>query len=238
MKVPEGMADEEALFLSDILPTGYQGVEQAEVKSGDIVAIWGAGPVGLFAIQSAKVMGAARIIAIETVLERIALAERAGATDIIDFRTEDVYERIKEISKGEGADAVIDCVGMEASGGHGFADILTVAKEKLTTAARTTALDEAIRAVRPCGIVSVPGVYGGPTTVNMGQIVQEGLTLRSGQTHVKRYLDKLTKLIQDGTFDTTFLITHRSADLGDGPALYKTFRHKEDGCVKVVFQPS
>ena len=131
MKVPDGMTDEEVLFLTDIFPTGYQGAEQAGIKGGEIVAIWGTGPVGLFAIQSAKVLGAGRIIAIETVPERIAMAKTAGATDIIDFAKEDVYERIKDISKGEGADAVIDCVGMEASAGHGQGGILSLAKEKL-----------------------------------------------------------------------------------------------------------
>ena len=238
MKVPDGMTDEEVLFLTDIFPTGYMGAEHAEIKGGDIVAIWGAGPVGIFAIQSAKVMGAERIIAIETVPERIAMAKRAGATDIIDFTDEDVYERIKEISKGEGADSVIDCVGMEASGAHGLLGVVESAKEKLTRAERTTALDQAIRAVRPCGVVSVPGVYGGPVTVNMGQIVQKGLTLRSGQTHVKRYLEPLTKLIQDKKVDTTFMITHRSNKLEDGPELYEMFRDKKDGCVKVVFHPN
>ena len=238
MKVPEGMTDEEVLFLTDIFPTGYMGAEHAEIKGGDIVAIWGAGPVGIFAIQSAKVMGAERIIAIETVPERIAMAKRAGATDIIDFVNEDVYERIKEISKGEGADSVIDCVGMEASGAHGLLGMVESAKEKLTRAERTTALDQAIRAVRPCGVVSVPGVYGGPVTVNMGQIVQKGLTLRSGQTHVKRYLEPLTKLIQEKKVDTTFMITHRSNKLEDGPDLYNKFRDKKDGCVKVVFHPN
>ena len=238
MKVPEGMTDEEVLFLTDIFPTGYMGAEHAEIKGGDIVAIWGAGPVGLFAIQSAKVMGAERIIAIETVPERIAMAKQAGATDIIDFVKEDVYERIKEISKGEGADSVIDCVGMEASGAHGLLGMVDAAKEKLTTLERTAALDQAIRAVRPCGVVSVPGVYGGPVTVNMGQIVQKGLTMRSGQTHVKRYLEPLTKLIQDKKVDTTFMITHRSNKLEDGPDLYTKFRDKKDGCVKVVFHPN
>lgn len=237
MKVPEGMSDEEVLFLTDIFPTGYQGAEHCEIKGGEIIAVWGTGPVGLFAIQSAKVLGAGRIIAIETVPERIAMARTAGATDVIDFASEDVYERIKEISKGEGADAVIDCVGMEASGAHGLAGIIDAAKEKLTFSERTTALDQAIRAVRPCGVVSVPGVYGGPVSINMGNIVQKGLTMRSGQTHVKRYLEPLTKLIQEKKVNTTFMITHRSTDLADGPALYKTFKEKTDGCVKVVFHP-
>lgn len=183
-------------------------------------------------------MGAERIIVIETMPERIALARKAGATDIIDFEKEDVFERIKEISKGKGADAVIDCVGMEASGGHGFAGILTAIQETLTTTERPIVLAEAIKAVRPCGIVSVPGVYGGPVPVNMGSVVQKGLTIRSGQTHVKRYLEPLTKLIQDGKIDTASLITHRSTKLEDGPDLYQTFKAKKDGCMKVVFHPA
>lgn len=238
MVVPEGMGDEEVLFLTDILPTAWQGCEHAEIKEGDIVAIWGAGPVGLFAVQCAKVMGAGRIIMIDTVPERIALARKFGATDIIDFEKEKVFERIKEISGGKGADSVIDCVGMEASAGHGVAGVLSAVQEKLTSTERPYVLNEAIRAVRPCGIVSVPGVYGNLVPINMGAVVQKGLTLKSGQTHVKRYLEPLTKLIQDGKFDTTSMITHRSKDLGDGPELYKTFRDKKDGCVKVVFHPN
>ena len=238
MKVPEGMTDDDVLFLTDIFPTGYQGAEHAEIKPGDITAIWGVGPVGFFAIQSAKIMGAERIIAIETVPERIALAKKAGATDIVDFAKEDVYERILEISKGKGADSVIDCVGMEASGAHGIAGMLDAVKEKLLPAERTTALDQAIKAVRGCGVVSVPGVYGGPVSVDMGSIVQKGLTMRSGQTHVKRYLAPLTKLIQDGKIDTTSLISHRSTTLENGPELYRTFRDKADGCTKVVFNLS
>lgn len=133
---------------------------------------------------------------------------------------------------------MIDCVGMEASAGHGLSGVIATLQEKLTSTERPYALTEAIKAVRPCGIVSVPGVYGGPIPVNMGSIVQKGLTLKSGQTHVKRYLEPLTKLIQEGKFDTASLITHRSTDLADGPDLYKTFRDKKDGCVKVVFHPS
>ncbi|MBN4092826.1 MULTISPECIES: zinc-dependent alcohol dehydrogenase [Methylobacterium] len=236
MKVPDGMDDESVLFLTDILPTGWQGAEHCEIRGGETIAVWGTGPVGIFAIQSAKIMGAERIIAIETVPERIALAKKAGATDVIDFMNEDVFERIKEITKGQGADGVIDCVGMEASAGHGgLTGMLSTVQEKLTATERPYALAEAINAVRPCGIVSVPGVYGGPIPVNMGAIVQKGLTLKSGQTHVKRYLEPLTKLIQEGKIDMTSLITHRSQDLAEGPDLYKTFRDKKDGCVKVVF---
>ncbi len=238
MKVPDGMDDEAALFLTDILPTGWQGAEHCEIQGGETIAIWGAGPVGFFTIQAAKIMGAERIIVIETVPERIALAKRAGATDVIDFASEDVFERIKEITKGQGPDAVIDCVGMEASGGHGLSGLLTTVQEKLTSTERPMALADAIKAVRPCGIVSVPGVYGGPVPINMGSIVQKGLTMKSGQTHVKRYLEPLLKLIEAGKIDTSSLITHRSKSLEDGPDLYKTFRDKQDGCVKVVFHPT
>ena len=235
MKVPDGMSDEDALFLSDILPTGWQAIDYCDLTGGESVAIWGAGPVGLFAIKSASVMKAGRIIAIETVPERIALARTAGATDFIDPSQEDVMERLREITGGQGPDCVVDCVGMEASGHHGVLGALSRVQEALTATQRPFALEQMIQAVRPSGLVSVPGVYAGPVPVNMAAVVQKGLTIRSGQTHVKRYLEPLAKLIQDGTIDPTFLITHRSSNLEDGPELYKTFRDKADGCVKVVF---
>ncbi len=235
MVVPDDLTDEQALFLTDILPTGWQAAEHAQIQPGDIVAIWGAGPVGFFAVQAAKHMGAARIIIIENQPERIALARGVGATDVIDFKSEDVMERIREISGGEGADCVIDCVGMEATAGHGAFGLVSKLQEKLTSTQRPYALEQMIQAVRPAGTVSVPGVYAGPVPLNMAAIVQKGLTMKSGQTHVKRYLEPLTKLIQDGTIDTQSLISHRSATLNDGPALYKTFRDKQDGCTKVVF---
>jgi threonine dehydrogenase-like Zn-dependent dehydrogenase len=235
MLVPEGMSDEQALFLSDILPTGWQAMDHCDLKGGETVAIWGAGPVGLFAIKSAVVMKAARIISIEAVPERIAMAKLAGATDVIDPSTESVTDRIKEITNGEGPNAVVDCVGMESSGHGGILGTLSKVQEKLTATQRPYALEEMIQLVQPSGIVSVPGVYAGPIPINMAAVVQKGLTIRSGQTHVKRYLEPLTKLIQDGTIDPTFLITHRASNLEDGPELYKTFRDKKDNCVKVVF---
>ena len=158
MLVPEGMSDEQALFLSDILPTGWQAAEHCDIQGGDIVAVWGAGPVGLFAILSAVHMGAGRVIAIESVPERIAMARRAGATDIIDFTKEDVLERIKDISNGQGADSVIDCVGMEAHGAHGMIGALSKVQEALTSTQRPYALEQAVIAVRPSGTISVPGV--------------------------------------------------------------------------------
>ena len=236
MRAPEGMTDDQLLFLTDILPTGWQAAEHCEIKGGETIAIWGAGPVGLFAIKSAVVMGAERVIVIEDVPERIALARQAGATDVITLSEEDVLERIKDITHGQGPDAVIDCVGMEASaGGHGLMGVVSAVQAAITSTQRPYALEQMITAVRPCGIVSVPGVYGVPIPVNMGSIGQKGLTMKSGQTHVKRYLEPLTKLIQEGRIDPAFLITHRSRTLDDGPDLYKTFRDKKDGCVKVVF---
>jgi threonine dehydrogenase-like Zn-dependent dehydrogenase len=235
MIVADGVDDEHALFLSDILPTGWQAAAYCDIKGGETVAIWGAGPVGLFAIKSAQVMGAERIIVIETVPERKALAMKAGATHVIDLKEEDVLARIKDITNGEGPDAVIDCVGMEATPGHGMLGVLGAVQQAVTSTQRPYALEQAIQAVRSSGIVSVPGVYGGPVPVNMGAVVQKGLTIRTGQTHVKRYLEELSGLIADGTIDPTFLITHRSTDLTQGPELYKTFRDKADGCVKVVF---
>ncbi|GAB0116491.1 glutathione-dependent formaldehyde dehydrogenase [Acidisoma sp. 7E03] len=235
MKVPESMGNEEALFLSDILPTGWQAALHCDIKGGETVAIWGAGPVGLFTIKSAQIMGAARIIVIETVPERIALAREAGATDIIDLAEGDVVAKIKDMTNGEGPDAVIDCVGMESSAPPGTLGTLGKIQEKLTSTQRPYALAEALQAVRSGGIVSIPGVYGGPIPLNMGAVVQKGLTIRSGQTHVKRYMGDLAERIARGEIDPTFLITHRSGDLAQGPELYETFRDKKDGCVKVVF---
>jgi threonine dehydrogenase-like Zn-dependent dehydrogenase len=235
MVVADGVDDEHALFLSDILPTGWQAAAYCDLKGGETVAIWGAGPVGLFAIKSAQVMGAERIIVIETVPERKALAIKAGATHVIDLKEDDVLARLKDITNGEGPDAVIDCVGMEATAGHGMMGVISAVQQAVTSTQRPYALEQAVQAVRASGIVSVPGVYGGPVPVNMAAVVQKGLTIRSGQTHVKRYLEELSGLIADGTIDPTFLITHRSTDLAQGPELYKTFRDKTDGCVKVVF---
>ena len=235
MVVPDGMSDEQALFLSDILPTGWQAAAYCDIKGGETVAIWGAGPVGLFAIKSAAVMGASTIIALEIVPERIELARKAGATHIINPNDEDVQEQIRALTNGEGPDAVIDCVGAESDGGHGIMGVLSTVQKKLTSTERPYALNQAIQACKPSGIVSVPGVYTGAVPVMMASVVQKGLTIRSGQTHVKRWLEELTGLIQKGTIDPTFLITHRTSDLTRGPELYETFRDKKDNCVKVVF---
>ena len=238
MKAPDGMTDEELLFLTDNSPPATRPQSRPASR---VERSWRSGAQVLSACsRSSPPRCWARAHHRDRVLvpERIAMERKAGATDIIDFAKEDVFERIKQISKGEGADVVIDCVGMEASPGHGQGGLLSAVKEKVMPAERTYVLDQAIRAVRPCGVVSVPGVYGGPVTVDMGSIVQKGLRLCSGQTHVKRYLEPLTKLIQEKRVDTTFMITHRSTDLADGPDLYQTFKNKKDGCVKVVFHPA
>ena len=236
-KVPDGLTDEQVLFLTDIFPTAWQACDHCEITGEDTIAIWGAGPVGLLAIKCARIMGAKQVVVIEDVPERISLATNAGADAVINFTTEDVLERLKELTGGRGPDAVIDAVGMEAHGSGGMAGILSAVKEKvLTTSERPYALDQAIFCCRPGGIVSVPGVYGAGINVNFGAIVQKGLTIKSGQTHVPRYLDKLMGLIQDGKIDPGFIITHR-AGLEQGPELYKTFRDKKDGCIKVVLKP-
>jgi threonine dehydrogenase-like Zn-dependent dehydrogenase len=234
--VPDHLEDEKVLFLSDILPTGWMGAENAEIQPDDTVAVWGCGPVGLFAIQSALVMGASKVIAIDHYPNRLALAKQLGA-EIIDFRKTDVREALMEMSGGIGVDAVIDAVGMEA---HGFAidNVIDVVKQKVGIGAdRASALKQAILAVRPGGRVSIPGVYGGMTDkFPLGALMEKGLEVRSGQTHVQRYTDDLLEKIEDGTIDTTFLISHR-LPLEEAARGYKCFREEQDSWTKVVLKP-
>jgi threonine dehydrogenase-like Zn-dependent dehydrogenase len=236
--VPDGYSDEQVLFLSDIFPTGYMAAENCDIQKGQTIAVLGCGPVGLFSIMSAFVLGAGRVIAVDSVKERLALARRLGA-EVVDFKQGSVHDQILSLTRGEGPDAVIDAVGMESMGSETATQRMASAVQSTISASdRPYALNDAIVSCRPGGVVSVPGVYGGPVTVDMGSIVQKGLRLCSGQTHVKRYHEPLTKLIQEKKVDTTFLITHRSTDLADGPDLYQTFKAKKDGCVKVVFHPA
>ena len=238
LKIESDIADEKVLFLSDIFPTGYMGADNANIQPGDTVAVWGCGPVGLFAIASAYMLGAGKVIAIDRFPERLKLARDYCGATTIDY-TEDgviVVEALRDLTGGMGPDSCIDAVGMEAHGAHGIAGAISKVQEAIGSGTqRPYVLNEAIKAVRPGGSVSVPGVYGGPVPINRGAVVQKGLTIKSGQTHVKRYLEPLTKLIQDGRIDMTSMVTHKSKDLADGPELYKTFRDKKDGCVKVVF---
>jgi len=234
--IPDHLEDEKVLFLSDILPTGWMGAENAEIQHDDTVAVWGCGPVGLFAIQSAIVMGASKVIAIDHYPHRLELAKQLGA-EVIDFRTTDVREAMMEMSGGIGCDAVIDAVGMEA---HGFAidNMIDIAKQKVGIGTdRASALKQAILAVRPGGRVSIPGVYGGMTDkFPLGALMEKGLQVRAGQTHVQRYTKPLLDKIEDGTIDTTFLISHR-LPLEDAARGYKNFREDQDSWTKVVLKP-
>ncbi|WP_156841008.1 zinc-dependent alcohol dehydrogenase [Novosphingobium aquimarinum] len=234
--IPDHLEDDKVLFLSDILPTGWMGAENADIGPDDTVAVWGCGPVGLFAIQSALAMGAAQVIAIDHYPHRLELARKLGA-QTINFRETDVREALMEMSGGIGVDAVIDAVGMEA---HGFAidNMLDIAKQKIGIGAdRASALKQAILAVRRGGRVSIPGVYGGMTDkFPLGALMEKGLQVRSGQTHVQKYTKDLLAKIEDGTLDTTFLISHR-LPLEQAPKGYKNFKEQQDSWTKVVLKP-
>ncbi len=234
--IPDGLDDEQVLFLSDILPTGWMGAENADIEEGDIVAVWGCGPVGLFAIQSALIMGAEKVIAIDHYPGRLKLARDLGA-DTIDFHQTDVREALMEMSGGIGPDAVIDAVGMEA---HGFAvdNLVDIAKQKIGVGVdRAAALKQAILAVRKGGRISMPGVYGGFTDkFPLGALMEKGLQLKTGQTHVQRYTKALLEKIQEGKIDTTFLISHR-LPLEEAPTGYENFKNNQNEWTKVVLKP-
>jgi threonine dehydrogenase-like Zn-dependent dehydrogenase len=238
VKVPSGLSDEQVLFLSDIFPTGYMAAEFCNPQPGDTIAIWGCGPVGQFAIRSAFLLGAERVIAIDTVPERLALAQSAGA-EILDFKKEDIYERIMELTKGRGADACIDAVGTEPETTASLDSVLDRIKVATFMGTdRPHVLRQAIHCCRNFGTVSIVGVYGGfLDKIPMGSAINRGLTFRMAQTPVQHYLPKLLPLIEEGQIDPSFVITHR-ATLEKGPELYKTFRAKDDGCIKVVLKPN
>src|ERR1044072_2296585 len=237
IKVPEGMTDEQVLFLSDIFPTGYMAADFCNLKGGETVAIWGCGPVGQLAIRSAILLGAERIIAIDTVPERLRLAETAGAVTL-DFKKEDIYDRIQEMTQGRGADACIDAVGTEPDTASGFDAVIDRVKVATFMGTdRPHVLRQAIHCCRNFGTVSIVGVYGGfVDKIPMGSAINRGLTFRMAQTPVQHYLPLLMERIQNGEIDPSFVITHR-APLEQGPELYKTFRAKQDGCIKVVLKP-
>jgi len=242
IKVPEGLADEQVLFLSDIFPTGWMAAENAEIEDGDTVAIWGCGPVGQFAIQSAWMMGAGQVIAIDMVPERLEMAKTHGKAEVIDTSTQNVYDTLQEMTGGRGPDRVIDAVGTEAhaTGGlmEGAINAYDTVKQKLKLEQdRPQVFREAVKCVRKGGTVSVPGVYiGFADKIPMGTIMNKGLTIKSGQTHMQRYMKPLLQKVVDGEIDPSFVITH-TAPLEKAPELYKTFRDKEDGCIKVVLKP-
>ena len=235
--VPDGLTDEQVLFLSDIFPTGYMGAEFCDIKGGETIAVFGCGPVAQFSIRSAFLLGAERVIAIDTVPERLALAAKAGAITI-DFMAENVYERIQDLTDGRGADACIDAVGTEPHTSASFDSVLDRVKVAASLGTdRPHVLRQAIHNTRNFGIVSIVGVYGGfVDKVPMGSAINRGLTFRMAQTPVQHYLPRLMDLIATGRIDPSFVITHQ-ARLEDGPDLYRTFREKQDGCIKVVLKP-
>lgn len=237
IKIPVGLSDEQVLFLSDILPTGYQAAEHCDIQPGDVVAVFGCGPVGQFAIQSAYALGAERVIAIDDVPERLRMAAGQRQTETIDDSRVDVVERLKTLTGGRGPDACIDAVGMEAHA-HGFMGLYDKAQQLARLeAGRPNALRQTIQACRKGGHVSVAGVYGGfINSMPMGAVMNKGLTIKSGQTHVQRYLRPLLERIQAGQLDSTFIITQR-LPLDEAPHGYEIFKHKRDGCVKVVLDP-
>jgi len=235
--VPDGIPDEKVVFLSDIFPTGYMAAEQAQIEPGDTVAVWGCGPVGQFAIQSAWMLGAGRVVGIDCVPERLRMAEVHGKAETIDFMKENVYDRLMEMTKGRGADRCIDSVGAEAHAGGGLGAVLDKAKALVGMATdRAHALREAILCCRKGGTVSIPGVYiGFPDKLPMGAAMNKALTFKMGQTHVQKYLHKLLEKVQAGEIDPSFVITHRLR-LDQGPEGYAMFNNKQDECLKVVLK--
>jgi threonine dehydrogenase-like Zn-dependent dehydrogenase len=236
--LPDSVTDVQAVMLADVFPTGYMAAENADIQPGDTVAVFGCGPVGLFAIKSAWMFGAERVIGIDRVKERLHLAHEAGCAEVLNYEEVDVLEELRAMTGGRGPDSTIEAVGMEAHdvGFEGMYDRVKQAMRMQT--GRPSALRSAIAAVRKGGTVSVAGVFGGfIDTVPFGAIVNKGLTLRSGQTHVHRYLRPLLERITNGEIDPSFVVTHR-LPLDDAPWAYETFKKKNDECIKVVLHPN
>jgi threonine dehydrogenase-like Zn-dependent dehydrogenase len=237
LKVPDGIDDEKVLFLSDILPTGYMAAENCEIAPGDVIAVWGCGPVGQMAIKSAWLLGAERVIAIDSVPERLRMARDKNNAETINYEDEDVFDRLKTMTGGRGPDACIDAVGLEAHGATLDAYIDHAKTSLFLATDRPSALRQAIHACRKGGIVSVPGVYGGfLDKVPFGAAFQKGLTFKMGQTHVMRYMQPLLNRIERGELDPSFIITHR-LPLDQAPEGYRMFRDNREECVKVVLKP-
>jgi len=237
LKVPDGMSDEQVLFLSDIFPAGYMGAEMCDIKPGDVIAVWGCGPVGLFAIASAYLLGAERVIAIDRFPYRLRKAREQAKAETINYEEADVYDTLMEMTGGRGPDSVIDAVGMEAHAA-GLAGMYDRSKQAMMLESdRPHVLREAIMCCRSGGNVSVIGVYSGfIDKFPMGAVMNRSLTIKTGQCHVQRYMKPLLERIQKGEIDPSFVITH-TVGLEDAPEMYKTFRDKQDECVKVVLKP-
>lgn len=237
IKITSDVTDEQVLFLSDIFPTGYMAAENAGIEPGDTVAVWGCGPVAQFAIRSAWMLGAGRVIAIDCVHERLQMAARANA-ETINFEQTDVYDRLMELTGGRGPDRCIDAVGTEAHATGSFDAVIDAAKAAVHLGTdRPHVLREAIRCCRKGGTLSIPGVYiGYLDKIPFGAAMNKGLTMKMGQTHTHRYMRPLLDMIEAGKIDPSFVITHR-LPLDEAPAAYETFRDKRDGCIKVVLKP-
>jgi threonine dehydrogenase-like Zn-dependent dehydrogenase len=236
LKIPDGLPDEKVLFMSDIFPTGYMAAENCNIQSGDTVAVWGCGPVGQFAIRSAFLLGAERVIAIDRFAERLRMAV-AGGAEIVNYEETDVYEYLMEKTGGLGPDSCIDAVGMEAHVPGVIGAYDRVKQAMMAETDRPQVFRQAILACRKGGTVSVPGVYGGfDDKIPLGAFMNKALTLKAGQTHVQHYMKPLLERIQNGDIDPSFVITHRMS-LDDAPSGYETFLNKEDQCIKVVLKP-
>ncbi|MDB5409796.1 MAG: glutathione-dependent formaldehyde dehydrogenase [Rhodospirillales bacterium] len=237
IKVPDGIPDEKLLFLSDIFPTGWQAAAQCEIQPTDTVAVWGCGPVGQMTIRSAILLGAKQVVAIDRLPERLSMAEAAGAITI-NLAYDRVVERVNDLTDGKGPEKCIDAVGMEAHAAASIDSVYDRAKQALMLETdRPHVLREMIYVCRPAGTLSIPGVYGGLIDkIPFGALMNKGLTVRTGQTHVNRWTDDLLALVVDGLIDPSFVITHM-VGLDQGPEMYKAFRDKQDGCIKVVIKP-
>lgn len=237
IKIPDGLDDEQVLFLTDIFPTGYMAAENCNIQPGDTIAVWGAGPVGQFAIVSAFLLGAERVIAIDRIPERLQMAQKQTGAEIINFDQQPVLETLKELTGGRGPDAVIDAVGLESHGASLDALYDRAKVATLTATDRGHVLREVIMACRKGGTVSIPGVYGGfVDKIPMGAAMNKGLTIKTGQTHVHRYLQPLLERIQRDEVNPAFVITHRMK-LDDAPFGYEIFKKKQQECIKVVLKP-
>jgi len=237
LQVPDGIDDEKVLFLSDIFPTGYMAAENCDLKGGEVVAIWGCGPVGQFTIRSAFMLGAERVIAIDRIPERLKMA-RAGGAEIINYEeVDDLVEELKWVTGGRGPDACIDAVGLEAHG-VGLAAAYDYSKQRMKMSFdRPIVLRQVMQACRKGGVVSIPGVYGGfLDKIPFGAAFGKGLIFKMGQTHMHKYMQPLLQRVQNGEIDPSFVITHRLS-LDEAPEAYKTFRDKQDQCIKVVLDP-
>lgn len=237
IKVPDTLTDEQVLFLGDIFPTGWQAAVQCDIQPTDTVVIWGAGPVGQFCVRSAVLLGAKQVVVIDNVPERLSMAAAGGALTI-NFAHESVLGRLQELTHGKGPEKCIDAVGLEAHATRSLDSVYDRVKQAMWLETdRAHVLREMIYVCRPAGILSIPGVYGGLVDkIPMGALMNKGLTVRTGQTHVKRWTDDLLRRIDEGQIDPSFVITH-SVDLAQGPEMYQTFRDKQDGCVKVILKP-